>query len=117
MAYPELVWRGVSERRKCTWPVRVGASNGVTPDLKKSWSGGGVSGQPENPPGYGTGLEDTAQFDSSVLEDNKQFDSSVLEDNTQFDSSVLEDTYAVRQLCIRRHYAVRQLNYQLQMFT
>ena len=27
--------------------VRVSA-----PDLKKSWPGGGVSGQPENPPGY-----------------------------------------------------------------
>ena len=24
-------------------------------DLKKLWPGGGVSGQPENPPGYATG--------------------------------------------------------------
>ena len=46
---------GVSERRKCKWPVRVGASNGVTPLIKKIMvGGGGVSGQPENPPGYAT---------------------------------------------------------------
>ena len=54
MAYPELVSRGVSERRKCKWLVRVGASNGVTPLIKKIMAGGGVSGQPENPPGYAT---------------------------------------------------------------
>ena len=57
MAYPELVSRGVSERRKCMWLVRVGASKGVTPCLiKKIMDGGGVSGQPENPPGYATAL-------------------------------------------------------------
>ena len=32
--------------------MRVGASNGVT-GTEKSWPGG-VSGQPENPPGYAT---------------------------------------------------------------
>ena len=57
MAYPELVSREVSERLKCKSLVRVSVSNGVTPiaDLKKPWPGG-VSGQPENPPGYATGL-------------------------------------------------------------
>ena len=30
VAYPELVSRGVSERRKCKRLVKVGASNGVT---------------------------------------------------------------------------------------
>ena len=56
VAYPELVSRGVSERRTSKWLVSVGASNGVTPLIKrKSWpGGGGVSGQPENPPGYAT---------------------------------------------------------------
>ena len=50
VAYPELVSRGVSERRKCKWLVRVGASNGVTPLIKKNHGrGGGVCGQPENP--------------------------------------------------------------------
>ena len=50
----ELVSRGVSERRKCKGLVKVGASNGVTPLIKKKlWPGGG-SGQPENPPGYAT---------------------------------------------------------------
>ena len=29
--------------------MKVGASNGVTPEFKKSWPGGGGSGQPENP--------------------------------------------------------------------
>ena len=57
VAYPELISRGVSKSRKCKWLVKVGASNGVTPLInKKSWpGGGGVSGQPENPPGYATG--------------------------------------------------------------
>ena len=38
------------------WLLKVSASKGVIRvDLKKSWSeGGGVSGQPENPPGYAT---------------------------------------------------------------
>ena len=56
VAYPALVSRGVSERRKCKWLVRVGASNGVTPHRfkKNHGRGGGVSGQPENPPGYTT---------------------------------------------------------------
>ena len=38
--------------------MKVGASNGVTPPLikKKSWPGGGVSGQPEKKPGYATGM-------------------------------------------------------------
>ena len=50
VAYPELVSRGVSERRKCKWLVRVVASNGVTLLIKKIMvGGGGVSGQPENP--------------------------------------------------------------------
>ena len=36
--------------------MKVGASKCVIRvDLKKSWPGGGVSGQPENPPGYATG--------------------------------------------------------------
>ena len=34
-AYPELVSRGVSKTRKCKWQVKVGASNGVTPLIKK----------------------------------------------------------------------------------
>ena len=59
VAYSELVSRGVSERRKCKWLVRVGASNGVTPLIKKNHGrGGGVSGQPENPPGYATAILD-----------------------------------------------------------
>ena len=41
VAYPELVLRGVSERRKCKWPVRVGASNGVTPLIKTNHGRGG----------------------------------------------------------------------------
>ena len=50
MAYPELVSRGVSERRKCRWLVRVGASNGVTPDLKKNHGrGGGFPGNQKTP--------------------------------------------------------------------
>ena len=45
VAYPELVSRGVSERRKCTWLVKVGASNGVNPPyLKKIMVGGGFPG-------------------------------------------------------------------------
>ena len=37
--------------------MKVGASKGVIRvDLKKAWPGGGVSGQPENLPGYATGL-------------------------------------------------------------
>ena len=31
VAYPELVSRGVSKRRKCKWLVKVGASNSVNP--------------------------------------------------------------------------------------
>ena len=54
MAYPELVSKGVSERRKCKRLVKVGASKGVTPLIKKNYGRGGVSGQPENPPGYAT---------------------------------------------------------------
>ena len=36
--------------------MKVCASNGVTPSLKQIMArgGGGVSGQPENPPGYAT---------------------------------------------------------------
>ena len=41
VAYPELVSRGVSERRKCKWLVRIDASNGVTPLIKKILAGGG----------------------------------------------------------------------------
>ena len=54
VAYPELVSRGVSKSRKCNWLVKVGASNGVTPPLIKTKSWQGLSGQPENPPGYAT---------------------------------------------------------------
>ena len=54
VAYPELVSRGVSERRKCKWLLRVGASNGATRRLKKIMVGGGGSGQPEKKPGYAT---------------------------------------------------------------
>ena len=40
--------------------VKVSASNGVIRvDWKQSWPGGGVSGQPENPPGYATGSMQT----------------------------------------------------------
>ena len=50
MAYPELVWRGVSERRKCKWPVRVGASNGDTTLIKKIMVGeGGFPGNQKTP--------------------------------------------------------------------
>ena len=61
MAYPELVSRGVSERRKCKWLVRVSASNGVIPLIKKIMAARGVSGQPENPPGYATGCMSLVQ--------------------------------------------------------
>ena len=48
--------RGVSKSHKCNRLVKVGASKGVIRvDLKNTWPGGG-SGQPENPPGYATGL-------------------------------------------------------------
>ena len=50
MAYPELVSRGVSERRKCNWLVRVGASNGVTPMIKKIMVGGGGFRATRTPP-------------------------------------------------------------------
>ena len=57
MAYPELVSRGVSKSRKFKWLVKVGACKDVNPLIKKkSWPGGGVSGQPEKPPGYATGV-------------------------------------------------------------
>ena len=37
--------------------MKVGASKGVIMvDFKNTWPGGGGSGQPENPPGYATGL-------------------------------------------------------------
>ena len=32
VAYPELVSKGVSKSRKCKFLVRVGGSNGVTPE-------------------------------------------------------------------------------------
>ena len=56
MAYPELVSRGVSKSRKFKWLVKVGACNDVNPLIKQNHGreGGGVSGQPENPPGYAT---------------------------------------------------------------
>ena len=55
MAYPELVSRGVSKSRKFKWLVKVGACKDVNPLIKKKiMAGGGVSGQPENPPGYAT---------------------------------------------------------------
>ena len=54
MAYPELVSRGVSKSHKFKGLVKVGASKGVIRvDLKKIMARG-VSGQPENPPGYAT---------------------------------------------------------------
>ena len=60
MAYPELVSRGVSKSRKFKWLVKFGACKDVNPLIsKKSWPGGGVSGQPENPPGYATGFHDS----------------------------------------------------------
>ena len=46
--------KGFSERGKCKWLVRVGAVTGSPLWLKKSWPGGGGSGQPENHPGYAT---------------------------------------------------------------
>ena len=46
---PELVSRGVSKSDKFKELVKVGASNLSMGE--KSWPGGGVSGQPENPPG------------------------------------------------------------------
>ena len=47
--------KGVSKSRKLKWLVKVGVSKGVTHlIIKKSWPGGGVPGQPENPPGYAT---------------------------------------------------------------
>ena len=50
VAYPELVSRGVSERRKCKWLVRVGASITVSPpDLKKNHSRGGFPGNQKTP--------------------------------------------------------------------
>ena len=53
VAYPELVSRGVSKSRKFMWLVKVGACK--SSNLKKNHGrGGGVSGQPENPPGYAT---------------------------------------------------------------
>ena len=55
VAYPELVSRGVSKSRKFKWRVKVGACKDVNPLIKKNHGrGGGVSGQPENPPGYAT---------------------------------------------------------------
>ena len=54
MAYPELVSGGVSKSHKCKGLVKVGAGKGVIRvDLKKHGRGG-VSEQPENPPGYAT---------------------------------------------------------------
>ena len=53
VAYPELVSRGVSERRKCRPKclVRVGTSNGVTgPLIKKIMAvGGGFPGNQKTP--------------------------------------------------------------------
>ena len=54
VAYPELVSRVVSKSRKFKWLVKVGACKDVNPLIKKIMAGGGVSGQPENPPGYAT---------------------------------------------------------------
>ena len=58
MAYPELVSRGVSKSRKFKWLVKVGACKDVNLLIKKNHGrgggGGGVSGQPETPPGYAT---------------------------------------------------------------
>ena len=60
VAYPELVSGGVSKSHTFKGLVKVGASKGVIRvDLKKTWSGGGVSGQPENPPGYATDFCDS----------------------------------------------------------
>ena len=68
VAYPELVSRGVSKSRKFKWLVKVGACKDVNPLIKKkSWPGGGVSGQPENPPGYATVLGNMATF--TIIED------------------------------------------------
>ena len=48
VAYPELVSRGVSKSRKCKWLVKVCASNGVTPLIKKYHGRGGGGGFPGN---------------------------------------------------------------------
>ena len=58
VAYPELVSGGGGgggyKSRKFKRLVKVGASKGVTPGFKKNHGQWGVSGQPENPPGYAT---------------------------------------------------------------
>ena len=73
VAYPELVSRGVSERRKCKWLVMVGASNGVTPLIKKNHGrGGGGSGQPENPPGYATDIISHTHSDMLITRENRR---------------------------------------------
>ena len=56
VAYPELVSRGVSKSRNFKWLVKVGACKDVHPLIKKNSWPGGVSGQPENPPGYATAV-------------------------------------------------------------
>ena len=58
VAYPELVSGsgGVSKSRTFRWLVKVGASRVSPPDLRKSWTWGGISGQPRNPPGYATDM-------------------------------------------------------------
>ena len=54
MAYPELVSGGFPSHT-FKGLVKVSASNSVIRvDLKKNHGRGGVSGQPENPPGYAT---------------------------------------------------------------
>ena len=69
MAYPELVSRGVSKSRKFKWLVKVGACKDVNPLIKKNHGrGGGVSGQPENPPGYATAtVEEEEKFISGTI--------------------------------------------------
>ena len=49
--------RGVSKSRKFKWLVKVGASKGVTPDLKKIMAGGGFRAT-KKPPGYATACGD-----------------------------------------------------------
>ena len=50
VAYPELVSRGVSKSLKCKWLVKVCASNGFIPLIKKSMAGGGFRATRTPPP-------------------------------------------------------------------
>ena len=49
--------KGFSKSRKFKWLVKIGACKDVNPLIKKKSWPEGVSGQPENPPGYATAWE------------------------------------------------------------